>query len=1121
MVDPTFSNLPSPGPEGEDPAASAEAERLFDAWLETVGGTAERPFEQLVAQHPSHEQAFRALHEEWQEIETGIESALPEDLPETGVEDEWGEDILVREAGAVLGDYRLVRLLGEGAVGQVWEAQQISLNRPVALKLLRPNRASAARGLALVHEARAAGRLDHPGIVNVYAAGSIGGVAYLSQQLVKEGRTLGELIEEARRDVPTGLAPFRRTAQLVVDVADAVHVAHEAGILHRDIKPGNILIGGDGRPRVSDFGLAHVVGEDPEQEGLVGTCAYMSPEQATGRGALDARSDVFALGAVLFEALTQRRAFEGDSVPAVLRAVREEDPPDPRSLRARIPGDLALICVKALDKERSQRYADMKSFADDLRRFLADEPILAVPPGPGVRLRKWLRRHPAWAASLGLGVAALVTVSIFLVREVELRRQMVFERNRADQNALTATAAADRADQNALTAAAAATRAEERAEAAEWQGYVANLRASAIALDRGVSEEARRRLEACAPALRGWEWHHDARRVDMTSHTLSGHPGAVTSVAMSADGSRVVTAAREGSVSVWDTASGELLFELAGLPYNLHSVAYAEQTGAVIAGADDGSVLEWRPGVDDIPMTLSFHQAAVRSVAVSADGLVIVSGSDDGSAHVWDRRDERQFTVTPRVPTGVRGVALSRDGRRLLTASRLGTVSLWDVATAELVQELPWDARNEVAVSLDGLGGRRFVGTADGSIRVWETGSTEAGIVLPGDGYGVRAVASTPDGGTLLSATAGGVRLYTVDSVRLPTVLTGHPSTPLCVALSADAQLLVAGCEDGTAVIWDLAQRGASYSLVTGLPHAQSALAVDQNGERVASAGLGERVVRIWDGTSGALQHELSGHETTISAVAMSGDGRLVASGGLGSLEPHVRLWDAVAGKALGIMRGHRLTVSCLAMDLTGAALVSGSYDGTVRRWQGGEQVDRIDAPGRAAVSSVRLTEDGRRLAASCTDGTVFLVALDESPPESLAEGRLDPRLTVLRPSQGLAGGTLEMSQNGRFVVWASNQQDLVLGWDMLTGEEFELEGDGRYGHAVFAMTPDGSRLVSATRGDGSLRLRSRTAPETLSLLTHPAGTIRAAAFSGDGRRLVSAGSDGSLRVWDGPPAQE
>ncbi len=1097
----------APEAEPVDPASSShsaalEAEALFDAWLEALGGADERPFEALVAAHPAHREAFAALHREWREIETGIESALPDELDDDRPDLVDGGALLVREPGAVLGDYRLVRLLGEGAVGQVWEAQQLSLDRPVALKLLRPRHASQARGIQLVHEARAAGRLDHPGIVAVYAAGTVEGVAYLAQQLVRDGRTLGALVEEARRDVPTGLAPFRRTAALVADVADAVHAAHEAGILHRDLKPGNILVGPDGRPHVSDFGLAHVVGEDEQREGLVGTCAYMSPEQAAGRANLDVRSDVFGLGAVLFEALTLRRAFEGDSVPAVLKAVREEDPPDPRSLRAKIPAELALICLKALEKERSDRYATMEDFAADLRRYLADEPIHAAPPGRWTRARKWLRRHPAWAASLGLGVAALATVTVFLVREVDLRRRADQESERAD---LAAVEAADAAD----AAAEAALRAEERARAAEWQSYVANLRAATIALDRGAADEARRSLDACPPELRGWEWSNAMRRVDTTRHVLAAHTAPVTSVDLSADGRLLVTGGRDRALRLWDTETGAEVGWVQDLALVPESVAIADTRRLVVAGMGDGSLVLWDPDAGEGQEELTVrehHLGPVRSVAVSADGSVIATGSDDGTAHVWDDRAGTQADFRPRVATGVRAVALSSDGRRLLTASRRGTVRLWDVPTAEMVLELPWDARNDVALAVNANGSRRFVGTADGTIRVWDGDAEEAVAVLPGDGRGVRALDVTAGGRLLLAATSAGVRLYRVDTVDLPEVFTGHRAAPVDVALGDDGRTIAAGCEDGSVVLWDrTARSGAVWALAEGLASPQSAVAADRSGRRVVTAGLSDRVVSVWDAGTGALLDELTGHDAPVTSVAVSGDGRLAASGSMGSIQPHVRLWDLDTGEPLAVYRGHRRAVSCVALDEDGSTLVSGSYDGTLRWWSEGRESARLDAPGGAAVASVVLTPDGARLAAACTDGTVFVK--DRDAP-----------VRVLRASQGIAGGLLDMSRDGRFVVWGSNQEDLLLVWDLDAGTETSWAGDARFGFVALALAPDGRRLATANRGDAAVSVRGLDAPETLTHLSHPSGMVRAATFSGDGRRLVSSGTDGSLRVWEGPP---
>jgi serine/threonine protein kinase len=334
------------------------------------------------------------------------------------------------EPGRRLGDFQLIRHLGRGGMGTVWEAEQISLGRRVALKIL-------ARHLSLSddtvdrfrREASAGGRLRHPSIVAVYEIGEIDGDHYIAQELVPGGFSMADFLKQLHEQPELPDDYYPAVAALFAKVADALEVAHEAGIVHRDIKPGNILIDENDQPKVADFGLAKVnddlvlsrTGE------LAGTPYYMSPEQATSRNdEIDGRSDVFSLGATLFEALTLVRPFEGDTSQQVLEKIVMEDPPDPRKLRSKVPWDLSVICLKALEKKPDQRYASMSEFAADLRRFLADEPIVAHPPGAATRMFKWTRRHPVLSVSSSVaGVAFVAVMSLFIQlqdQNLELQR---------------------------------------------------------------------------------------------------------------------------------------------------------------------------------------------------------------------------------------------------------------------------------------------------------------------------------------------------------------------------------------------------------------------------------------------------------------------------------------------------------------------------------------------------------------------------------------------------------------------------------------------------------------------------------------------------------------------------
>ena len=327
-----------------------------------------------------------------------------------------------------LQSFRCLRLLGRGGMGEVWEAEDRELGRHVALKVLRDDLATGTPAVQrFEREAQAASRVQHPGIVAVYQAGVQGGRRYIVQELVPGGHTLRDEIDDAKRQPALPQDYARRVAIRFAELADALAAAHAAGIVHRDLKPQNVLVTPSGAAKVADFGLALLAGEVPlSRTGeFVGTFAYSSPEQL-GRtpGAADERSDVFSLGATLYEALTLRRAFDGDSLQQLARAVSVDDPPAPHRLRSLVPVDLSQICMKALEKRPASRYGSMAELRDDLHRFLAHRPVQARAPSALRRAAKWSRRHPTLAVTLVLSLAASAGFAGLFLRSEGLRREI-------------------------------------------------------------------------------------------------------------------------------------------------------------------------------------------------------------------------------------------------------------------------------------------------------------------------------------------------------------------------------------------------------------------------------------------------------------------------------------------------------------------------------------------------------------------------------------------------------------------------------------------------------------------------------------------------------------------------
>src|SRR5205809_7369151 len=319
------------------------------------------------------------------------------------------------------GDYELQEEIGRGGQGVVYRARQKSLNRTLALKITLLCHWATARHLKRFRlEAEAAASLNHPSIVPIHEIGERDGCCYFSMNLI-EG---GQLDQVVRREAIS----IRRAAQLIAKLARTVHYAHEHGILHRDIKPGNVLLDAEGEPHLTDFGLARLVETEStvtRTTEVLGTPSYMAPEQASGDNvALTSATDIYGLGAVLYHLLTGRPPFAGPTTYETIRLVLQTDPQEPRLLNPKIDRDLSTICLKCLEKDPQRRYASALTLAGDLERWLRREPIGARRTGIFTRGTKWLQRNPAMAALITLSVALAISIA-FNIWKRELLRHPV------------------------------------------------------------------------------------------------------------------------------------------------------------------------------------------------------------------------------------------------------------------------------------------------------------------------------------------------------------------------------------------------------------------------------------------------------------------------------------------------------------------------------------------------------------------------------------------------------------------------------------------------------------------------------------------------------------------------
>ena len=971
--------------------------------------------------------------------------------------------------GRKVAHFALVRELGSGSFGHVWLAFDTELDREVALKLPRIDTADSMG----FREAKMAAKLSHPNIVSVYEVGQFEGQVYIASEYIR-GETLAEEIKRGRLDVD-------RTVQILSQLAAAADHAHNEGVVHRDLKPSNVLLRGDGEPVIADFGIAKQISvEETISSGgfVVGTIPYMSPEQASGSSNwTDHRADIYSLGVLMFEMLTQSVPFRGN-VEAIIRQKTGEDAPSPKRLVATVPADLETICLKCLERDRGRRYKTARELGAELERFSQGRPILSRPISSLERCWRWCKRQPAIAALL-LGVVLSLSIGM---------ASSNYFRIRAEHNALMTQKELYRSQMNLV--------------GTRWHD------GDLLGVRQILAEDPLPRLSSSSE---DFAYRYFTSELEPVLRIVN-HGVPLSDVAVSHDGSLLASAGEDRYIRVWHAASGRLVRTLEVASGSIVSIQFSPRDNRLASAHSDGRIRIWNPQMHEEVLREMNHGSKLGLVRFFPDGQRLLSAAGDGQVRI--RRIDadpagvavgEQVEWTIPFNGQVVDARITRDGQLLAVASEQGRVSVFDLAVGKPTERQLPACPKVLCLSFSGEDESRLVACTESAVcRIYSLADGQVVRTAKADGA-IGDAEYLPGTGLLaLAISSNSLKLYD-EELRMRHALPTHTRTFGMLALSADGRSLVAGSNDGTVKLFDV----PALERPSVMWHDSSLRDVVFLDNKRFAAGAENGAVVEWHRDSGERRILRRAGAAPVRALAAIDSGRLLALGGAQHQIEFVE--TGTAGESSGYSIALEFAgVTALDYLESEGLLAVGSRSGRVQIFRPGPDAEPVWEFQRfdAEVNDLCWSQERNRIAIAFTDQTLLT-------GDYLADGQFRERSIELPQVPSCVASFEE----GEMIAIGTQTGDILL--VSLTDDVpvRTIKGNGNQINSLHVL-PNGTQIVSGGM-DRHLHLWDLFSGKLSGSLGGNKRRIFRIAVSPDGRAIVSVGLSGDAVVRRGPVVGE